>query len=69
MVRRCVYGLALTSVETRDAMIAMMSDLRMGSASETSKLSSSEGLARLKLTSLLARLHGRRRLHVAEVIA
>src|SRR5262249_43063502 len=34
-------------------MIAMMSDLRIGSASETSQISSS----RSKLTSLLARLH------------
>jgi hypothetical protein len=32
LVRRCVYGLALTSVETRDAIIAMMSDLPIGSA-------------------------------------
>jgi hypothetical protein len=27
-----VYGLALTSVETRDAMIAMMSDLLIGAS-------------------------------------
>ena len=31
-----MYGLALTSVETREAIIAMMSDLRIGAASETS---------------------------------
>jgi hypothetical protein len=42
LVCRCVYGLALTSVETRDAMIAMMSDLLIGSASETSKISCSK---------------------------
>jgi hypothetical protein len=35
--RRCVYGLALASVETREAMIAMMSDLLIGSAAQTSK--------------------------------
>src|SRR5258708_2314465 len=33
---RSVYDLALTTVETRDAIIAMMSDLLIGSASETS---------------------------------
>jgi hypothetical protein len=32
LARRCVYRLALTSVETRDAIIAMMSDLPIGSA-------------------------------------
>src|SRR5205809_7503001 len=32
LARRCVYGLASTSVETRDAIIAMMSDLLIGSA-------------------------------------
>ena len=50
-------------------MIAMMSDLRIGSASETGKLFSAEGLARLKLISLLARLHGRRRRAGRRVIA
>src|SRR6266480_3419240 len=32
LARRCVYGLASTSVETRDTIIAMMSDLLIGSA-------------------------------------
>jgi hypothetical protein len=34
--------LALTTVETRDAMIAMMRDLLIGSASETRRISSKE---------------------------
>src|SRR5262245_15019184 len=54
---RCVYDLASTTVETRDAMIAMTSDLRIGSASETRKLSCSERKSELVLTSLLARFH------------
>jgi hypothetical protein len=37
-----VYGLALASVETRDAMIAIMSDLLIGSAAQTSKICSSK---------------------------
>ena len=40
LARRCVYGLALASVETRDAMIAMMSDLLIGPASEAGQISS-----------------------------
>jgi len=34
LARRCGYDLALAHVETRDAIIAMISDLLIGSASE-----------------------------------
>jgi hypothetical protein len=37
LTRRCVYDLALTSVQTRDAIIARISHLLIGSASERSK--------------------------------
>jgi hypothetical protein len=45
LARGCLYDLALTGVETRDAIIAMVSALLIGSASETSKVPSSKGIA------------------------